>query len=103
LKFTVKELKREIRRVWNSIPQRDIDALVLGTTMACGGEYCALEQKKFSTKGEDDAGWAPAEQLLTLHYLSVTTSVVPASSDHMRCSLAWFLPDDLGWIRCCFD
>ena len=30
LKFTVKELKGEIKRVWNSIPQRDIDALVLG-------------------------------------------------------------------------
>ena len=30
LKFTVKELQREIRRVWNSIPQREIDALVLG-------------------------------------------------------------------------
>jgi transposase len=33
LKFTIRQLKREIRRAWNSIPQRDIDALVLGSTI----------------------------------------------------------------------
>ena len=48
LKFTVKELKREIRRVWNSIPQRDIDALVLGFPQRVermrrsGGEDCQV-------------------------------------------------------------
>jgi hypothetical protein len=40
--------KREIRRVWNTIPQRDIDALVLGFPQRVermrpsGGEDCQV-------------------------------------------------------------
>jgi hypothetical protein len=44
LNFTAEELKREIRRVWGTIPQEEIDNLVLSFPwrVESGGEDCQL-------------------------------------------------------------
>ena len=48
LNFTAEELKREIRRVWKTIPQKEIDNLVLSfprrvqRMLESGGEDCQL-------------------------------------------------------------
>ena len=48
LNFTAEELKREIRRVWKTIPQKEIDNLVLSfpgrvqKMLESGGEDCQL-------------------------------------------------------------